>query len=110
MSGAWRDDRLAGVHDDWAICMTSNGFDGYHKPGDHMDGLQRRITEIRGSSSDDEEIRGRLEQLKLFDIEVTLSAHTCWAQIEDRRDEILAEYAQLFAETYNDELAQLQNN
>jgi len=110
MSAAYQDVRLVALFDEWAACMAADGYSGYHEPGDHMDDLERRVAEIRASSSNEDEIRQRLEQLKLFDIEVTLSAYSCWEQIENRRDEILAEYARSFAEAHNDELAELQNS
>lgn len=110
MSAAYQDVRLVALFDEWAACMAADGYSGYHEPGDHMDDLERRVAEISASISNEDEIRQRLEQLKLFDIEVTLSAHSCWKQIENRRNEILSEYARSFAETHNDELAELQNS
>jgi len=108
MSAAFQDVRLADLLDEWAACMASDGYSGYHEPGDHMSDLDHRVAQIRASSSDEDEMRQDLEQLMLFDIEVTLSAHSCWTQIEGRRDEIVSEYARSFAEAHKDELTKLQ--
>lgn len=110
MSAAFQDVRLADLFDEWAACMASDGYGGYHEPGDHMNDLNRRVAEISASSSDEDKMRQDLEQLKLFDIEVTLSAYSCWSQIEGQRDEILSEYARSFADTHKDELTKLQDS
>ena len=104
MAGAFQDIRLSELHDEWAECMSEDGFPGYHQPGDHMSDLERRIVEIESTSSSDAELRQRLEELLQFDIVVTQSAVTCWEQIEDRRNQLFGEYAQSFAEQYQGEL------
>ena len=91
----------------WGACMASEGFPDYHRIGDHMKDIDRRVEAIFAGGRDQSGVRRELEELKQFDIEVTMAAATCWWDIADRRDEILEEYHRSFADIHREELDEL---
>lgn len=107
MRGAYDDIRMSVVNDKWSTCMASEGFGEYHEIGDQHDDIRRRIDAVLGSHVDPNRVRAELEDLKRFDIAVSTAAYGCWTEVEAQRQGILAEYAGVFADIHQVELAEL---
>ena len=101
------DTRMRELDDEWAECMAQQGFGGYHGMGDHFKDLINRVEAIQFGGDDPATIKLKLEELLPYDVEVSLAGASCTDQVIERKREIYSEYAQQFAEEYQEELAQL---
>lgn len=107
MVAADEDPRVADIHDTWSVCMTGEGFDGYHEIGDQHADIQRRIEALYAQNPEASDVRAELLVLQQFDIEVSQAAYRCWNLVEADRQAVLDEYARDFNDLHSDDIAEL---